>query len=459
MKNDIVMDLAIEKVRMDFGDFISSLFRIILIKRNCFFNQIISIFSNFPYKVLRVGIITLFQHNLILLENFRSSKNLIGQKIHLTKISAVVSEAIYRIRYPRFTSLIEYDYGFYGSILFRFFLKSGQLYLSRIMKKILFESEKTIGLIEDILIHLARDRLIIKSNNCSFDQNSSVSFFYKKKLYFIKSKPTLKNSKNPWKISSSGLNFRLKLNILFSLLQEYQNFQTKQIMKFYLSKLLSFDVLFCNNIWFSIDSLLDICQDEIADKISTKKLLDCFTENLYLSDPCIKIKKNFYKIDLIDIQLFFQEKLIENIITHQFGKKFGIIFNIMSGKKIQEEQEILNKSRFNFFHTKTILYNMHRMGFVFLEDFRSTQKVSKNFRFWKLDLSLIIKRLISGILKSNYNLFIRLENYVRILNKLFFGPNKKDFDFRNNKNVLLGRVKMINNAIRRNDELLSILYL
>jgi len=100
MKYDILTDLAVEKIRMDFGDFIASLFRLISIKKNCFFNQLIFICSNVPYKTLRTGIILLFQHNLILFENFQSLRNLFDEKLRFTIITAVISEAIYRIRYP-----------------------------------------------------------------------------------------------------------------------------------------------------------------------------------------------------------------------------------------------------------------------------------------------------------------------------------------------------------------------
>ena len=115
MEFDIFLDLAVEKVRIDFGDFVASLFRIISTNNSCFFDQLISIFSQFPYKILRIGIITLFQYNLVLFENFQSRKNIFDQKIHFTKISSIISEAIYRIRYPRFISLIEFDLGCVGT--------------------------------------------------------------------------------------------------------------------------------------------------------------------------------------------------------------------------------------------------------------------------------------------------------------------------------------------------------
>jgi hypothetical protein len=55
MESDIFLDLAVEKVRIDFGDFLASLFRIISTNNSCFFDQLISIFSQVPYKILRIG--------------------------------------------------------------------------------------------------------------------------------------------------------------------------------------------------------------------------------------------------------------------------------------------------------------------------------------------------------------------------------------------------------------------
>ena len=117
MIRDILVDLSVEKIRIDFGDLTASVFRSVSINNNCSLSQITSLFSHISYKTIRSCIIILFQYNLILFENFKSSRNSFIKKIKFIIVTAKISEAIYRIRYPRFISLIEYDYGFYGGVL------------------------------------------------------------------------------------------------------------------------------------------------------------------------------------------------------------------------------------------------------------------------------------------------------------------------------------------------------
>ena len=134
MIRDILVDLSVEKIRIDFGDLTASVFRSVSINNNCSLSQITSLFSHISYKTIRSCIIILFQYNLILFENFKSSRNSFIKKIKFIIVTAKISEAIYRIRYPRFISLIEYDYGFYAASILRLILNSGQIYLSLVKK-------------------------------------------------------------------------------------------------------------------------------------------------------------------------------------------------------------------------------------------------------------------------------------------------------------------------------------
>ena len=384
MKNDIMIELAIEKIRVDFGDLVASLFKIISIHNNCFFGQIMSLFCHLSYKTVRNGIIILFQHNLIFFENFQSFKNSSTEKIHFTKLSSIISEAIYRIRYPRFVALIEYDYGSYGASIFKLLINSGQLSFSFIKQNSSLNSQKVIKIVEDILIHMARDRVIVNSDVSLKSIQLCNLFGNKNSIFFFSPKPLLDSKLLTWKISSQMMNLRLKLNILFSLLQEYQNFHSKSIIKFYLSKLLSGNIFFIHDIWFSIDTLIDFCKDEMNFFFRDERFILATIENSIFFEKYVELKKNFFKLNLINLFLLFQEKLIENLITNQFGKKFGVIFKILSNKKIHEESEIISKSGLNKFHTKTILYHMHRTGLVFLEDTETFRKILKSTRFWKM---------------------------------------------------------------------------
>jgi hypothetical protein len=458
MESDIFLDLAVEKVRIDFGDFLASLFRIISTNNSCFFDQLISIFSQVPYKILRIGIITLFQYNLVLFENFKSRKNNFDQKIYFTKVSSVISEAIYRIRYPRFISLVEFDYGLYGGSILRSLLNYGQFYLSVLKNFFLFQSTEIGKKIEDILIHMARDKLIIQSNVASIIKTKIFLFDCQKFHFNFHNKPITNFKLSPWKILTKTFNSRLKLNILFSLIQEYQTFQTKHLMKFYMSKMISINVSSSYDILFSIDSVFDFCKDSCAHILLNERFIISSIENPIFIEQSIELKKIFFKFNLTQIQTFFREKFMENLFINQFGKKFGIIFKILSTKKVHEEREILNKSGFKNFQTKAILYHMHRMGFIFIEDSDISKKIPRDIRFWKLDLSIVSKKLIICIVKSLYNLLVRLENHQWIIKKIFETINQKFYQ--NPKlNIFLNKVKIIMFSIIRLDEILNILYL
>lgn len=458
MTFNILLDLAVEKIRIDFGDFIASLFRIISINNNCFLDQLTKIFSHIPYKTIRVGIIILYQYNLIFLENFESCTNFFGETIRFTKLSVIISEAIYRLRYPRFIALIEYDYGFYGASVIRSVLNSGQLYLSTMIKNFCRQSIEIVKAVEDILIHMARDKLIVQSDaiikeNHYLNSNKNIK-------YRFECKPTIKSKFSPWKIFTKIFNFRLKMNILFSLLQDYQNFQTKYLIKFYMSKLLTINFPLGCELWFSIDSIVDFCQDGIVDLNLKEKFIISSIENFCFIDQYIELKKFFLKVNINDLLGFFREKFIENLIINQFGKKFGTIFKILTIKKSHEEKELLSKSGFNSFQTKTILYQMHRMGFVFLEDSELSQKTTKNVRFWKLELGLISQKLTICIIKSIYNLLIRLENYNWIIKKLFETENLRYCYIASRKNnAFLEKMRILSFTLFRIDEILNLLYL
>ena len=236
--------------------------------------------------------------------------------------------------------------------------------------------------------------------------------------------------------------------------------QTKYLIKFYMSKLLTINFPLGRELWFSIDSIADFCRDGIVDISLKEKFIMSSIENFCFIDQYIELKKFFLKVNIKDLLSFFREKFIENLIVNQFGKKFGIIFKILTIKKSHEEKELINKSGFKSFQAKTILYHMHRMGFVFLEDSEISQKNPKHIRFWKIELGLISKKLTICIIKSIYNLIIRLENYHWILKKLFETENFtycNDISLKNK--AFLEKIRIINFTLFRIDEILNLLYL
>lgn len=460
MPNDIFLSLAVEKIRIDFGDLVASLYRVISINNNCFLSQLVYLLPQVSYHTLRTSVLILFQFNLIVLENFHSLKTTFGEKSHSTKLSTILTEAVYRIRYPRFIALIEMDYGLHGASILKLLIKQGQSRLSELIKNFPNKSGKKVKIIEDILIHMARDNFIIHSNMFSKINKILVPYLKKnfRKIVFLK--PNFKSLSSKWKIIAKTFNLRLKFNTWFSLLQEYQSFQTKHLIKFYMSRFFSKKSSLIHDIWFSIDSLADFCKDGLTGMAQNEKFILESFDNLCFINQSIKIKCGFFRINLIYIETFFRGKIIENLFLNQFGKKFGLIFKIMTSKKLFEEKELSEKSGIDRSKIKTILYNMHRLGFVFIEDFKISRKDSKIPRLWKIDLTSISKKVILTTTKSLYNLLLRLENYTWIIKKILDKPQKENFhSLDKRKGIILKKINTLVGAVTRVDEILNLVYI
>jgi|EP00802_Teleaulax_amphioxeia_P008712 hypothetical protein len=460
MHHDIFLSLAVEKIRIDFGDLIASIYRTISMKNNCFLSQLVYLFPHVSYHSIRASILTLFQFNLIVLENFYSFENINGEKIHSTKLSTILSEAVTRIRYPRFIALIEMDYGLYGASVLKFLLKNGQIYLSSLIKNYPVKSGEKIKIVEDILIHMARDKLIIQANTLSTRNKIITSCPGKNVSTIFFLKPNFRSLWSSWRIFTQTFNLRLKLNTWFSLLQEYQNFQTKYLIKFYMSKLLSIKTSFVYNIWVSIDSFSDFCKDGLTELNQSEKFIFDSFDNLCFVNQFIKLKNGFFKINLIHIEIFFRGKIIENLILNQFGKKFGLVFKIMMGKKFFEENELSEKSGINKSRIKTILYNMHRLGFVYMEDNKIFRKDSKVPRLWKLDLTFTSKKIFLTTTKSLYNLLLRLENYSWVIKKILDKTQTDNFHIiKKKRGAILDKIDTLLGSLMRVDEILNLIFL
>jgi hypothetical protein len=460
MHNDIFLNLAVEKVRIDFGDLVASLYRVISINNNCFLSQLVYLLPHVSYHTLRTSVLILFQFNLIVVENFNSLKTTLGEKSHSTKLSTILSEAVYRIRYPRFIALIEMDYGLHGASILKLLFKQGQLCLSELIKNSLNKSENKVKIIEDILIHMARDKFIIHSNRFSKIDKILVPYLKKNSRTIVFLKPNFKSLSSRWKVFAKTFNLRLKFNTWFSLLQEYQSFQTKHLIKFYMSRFFSIKSSLSYDIWFSIDSLTDFCKDGLTGMAQNEKFILESFDNLCFVNQFIIIKGGLFRINLFYIEIFFRGKIIENLFLNQFGKKFGLVFKIMTSKKFFEEKELSEKSGINCSKIKTILYNMHRLGFVFIEDFKISRKDSKIPRLWKIDLTSISKKVILTTTKSLYNLLLRLENYTWIIKKILDKPQKENFhSLDKRKGVILKKINTLVGAFTRVDEILNLVYI
>ena len=163
---------------------------------------------------------------------------------------------------------------------------------------------------------------------------------------------------------------------------------------------------------------------------------------------------------MVYIEIFFRGKIIENLILNQFGKKFGLIFKLMMNKKFFEESDLSEKSGIDRSRIKTILYNMHRLGLIYMEDFKVFRKDSRVPRLWKLDLTSLSKKIFLTITKSLYNLLLRLENYTWIIKRIFDKTQTEDFQILNKKKrVILNKIDTLVGALMRVDEIFNLIFL
>ena len=65
MYSDIILDLAVEKIRLDFGDLPSTIFQILIIQSGCSIYEINKIIPHIGYNILRGVLYKLFSHNII----------------------------------------------------------------------------------------------------------------------------------------------------------------------------------------------------------------------------------------------------------------------------------------------------------------------------------------------------------------------------------------------------------
>lgn len=102
---------------------------------------------------------------------------------------------------------------------------------------------------------------------------------------------------------------------------------------------------------------------------------------------------------------------------------------------------------------------MHRLSFIFLEDYQVDPMIPKNTRFWKIDFTTICKKFTNNTIKCLYNLLIRLENYYTIVKKLQESINQPFFNSKSKKiSRFFYRIKTLLTGIIKLDEILNVLY-
>jgi hypothetical protein len=152
-----------------------------------------------------------------------------------------------------------------------------------------------------------------------------------------------------------------------------------------------------------------------------------------------------------------QNKIFEILIGNQFGKNFLRIFKILARDIETEEKKISTQILLTDNTIRRDLFKMFKLGFVTPEEKRLffPESTRKKTLIWKINFFCLKKRFLSEILKSIFNLLLKLENFKLLLVKISFFRKKKEININNHFKY---QTVCILSSISRLDEILLIIY-
>ena len=460
MVSDIIKDLAVEKIRIDFGDLSATVFQILIIQRGCSIVEINKILPNVEYRMVRFVFFKLFNHNVLFLR-----KNNHGQKLNVLnlkniKIYASLYSPIIRMRFPRFLSLIEKEYGNIAREISKKFLEYGQVDSSIILRRLAKTNQWSHNQMEDSIINMARDQIIEKLI-------SPGRYFYKKN-YWINSdiinfnnnyKPIESDSsKYVWKISYFKLNSIIKLELAVNVAEEFFCDKFKIIIKSCFSKNAGNNLSIAPLDWFSLDSLKDYTEEISCCGFFDELFIIQLVENSCMNQFILKVNKCSYKFKTDNILDNLRKRVIENFINNQFGQKFFRVFKTLSSQKAIDENKVSEECIVDKKFIRKFLYQMYRMSFIFLDERNKyTNLISyKNIASWKLNLNMLLDRCLFDVYKSIYNLLLRIEEFNLLIKKNTKEKNR-NYHFKEFKYNQIDQLNILRLSIFRLDEILIIL--
>ena len=421
MFSDIVLDLAVEKIRIDFGDLSATLFQIMIIQNGCSMFEFNKILPYVDYGIIRSTLFKLFNHNIIFFKKCHQDKNNISFNIKNIKMYASLHTPINRIRFPRYLSIIEREYGHTAREIVKKFMEFGQINSWKIVKILTKNNLEKYKKIEDNMIDIARDQYIEKliSPGLVSIRNKPLNNYSLLNLNDCY-KPLPSNIFNYlWKISYLKLISIIKLDITLSVAEEYFCEQFKITMRCCLSKNSGNNLKIIPLDWFSLDSILDYAEEttyiDFFDELFLIQLIENFCTDRFI----LEIKKCCCKFKEENILNNLRKKTIENFINNHFGQKFFRVFKTLSAKYEIDETKISEESIIDRKVIRQFLYQMYRMSFIFLEEKNKYINLTspKNLISWKLNLTTIFDRYLFEIYKSIFNLLLRLEDLIFLIKK------------------------------------------
>jgi len=451
MISDLLGELAVEKIRKDFGDFTSTIFAVILYNGGCSMSQINFLIPRIDYSIVRSSILHLFQHNILYFMPLFSNLTEIKDCVNEIKILPRLHECIYRFRFARFICLAEHEYGTIGRKILELFFENGQVCLARMIGCRL--SKNDLVKFQNILIQMARDGVIKAAFITFFIKNNNSFEAHRKTVR----KPILIDKKTFWKISTLKLNITLRLNLILAFINDFYGDNFYLVLRYCACKILGFCTTTLNRVWFSLDTLIDWMRDFSHTKKNNELCITQVVSNFVLNDNSLRIHNSRIHIYLGDFFEIIAKKIIENLVGNQFGQTFLIIFKLLHRDLENDEKNIASEC---FVHSDLIrkeLFKMYRLGFAFFEEKNFTSNVEKHRKYfvWKINFASVKKRFISEIIKCLYNILLKIEDFDLFFTKYFFFMMK---DANRLENNYVDQRKGLNVSIQRLDELLLFIY-
>nr|UXY86795.1 DNA-directed RNA polymerase III subunit C3 [Cryptomonas paramecium] len=409
MSSDIILDLAVEKIRIDFGNISATLFHVLIVQDGCDILEINKIIPSLEYKLIRYILFRLFNHDIVFFKKKNSKLNRRETNFMSLKFYPNVHTSILRIRFPRFLSIIEKEYGNTSRYIIKKFLEYGKINLVLLLKKIITFNLKKIQSVENCLINLIRDNFF-KQITCSYTSHQSNLNKIQKPVCQIRSNYL-------WKICYSKMMLLMKLDLVTCVIDELFCCEIKMAIR----------CCFCRNIGnnsdnitsdcFSLDSLVDYTE-EISDTMFKIELSFIqMIENCCIDQFILFIRNCTCKPNFNLVLDFLRKKLVENLIQNRFGYKFFKIFKFFFSSKLSNQIEFIEEYSIYKTITRKFFYQMYRLNFLFLEE-KNKYKVFTNTNssiMWKLNIVNLIDRFFFEISKTIYNLLVRKQE----LNFLF----------------------------------------
>ncbi|AAK39774.1 hypothetical protein (nucleomorph) [Guillardia theta] len=408
MKQDLIIILASELVRKDFGDLISTVFFIICYHKNCNLLLLNSSLKNVEYKILRNTIVTLFQHNLIYTNIFISDFFEIHYKLESIIIKPRICEVFMRIRFSKFLCFSEHEYGTEAIKLTQQFMRNGQIKINNLLECSSIEIHKTLYL-EDIIVQMNRDGFIDLTKNLR-QINVNSSNLNVSKFTLLRNKAIIKSIYH-WNMSYSKFVLFNKLSISLSLFGDKISKLSHEILRYFFCKLINFKYSYLFRIFIPLDclsdGLLDLNENSITNDIILFKVKD-----LCLKDKFLNLSKSYFNIELDKIFDIISSSFIKNYSYINFGNKFSDLIELFTVFGKMNIKELIKYSGTSLKCCKKILYRLFRLGVLYLTEniFQKDEHAKNEELEYRLEMFEFKNKILNEILKSAINFFIRYEN-------------------------------------------------